>query len=69
MSAHIAARKYVPLIEAASHFGLSVKTLRRRIADGTLVGYRVGPREIRVNLAEVETALLRPIPTAGRNAS
>jgi len=29
----------VPLAEAAVRFGVSVKTLRRRISDGTVTGY------------------------------
>jgi excisionase family DNA binding protein len=45
---------------AAARYGLSPRTIRRRIAEGALVGYRFGPRLIRVNVAEVD-ALLRPI--------
>lgn len=49
---------------AADYLGVSPKTIRQRIADGTLTGYRFGPRVLRVDLNEVE-ASLRPIPTAG----
>jgi len=56
--------KYVPIAAGAVHAGVSQKTIRRRIADGTLTGYRMGPRLIRVDLNELD-ALLRPIPTAG----
>lgn len=55
---------YVSLQDAAEHIGVSTRTLRRRVADGSLTAYRVGPKIIRVNLAEVE-ASLRPIPTVG----
>lgn len=48
----------------AKYLGVSTKTVRRRIADGSLTGYRVGPHLIRLDAAEVE-GLLRPIPTAG----
>lgn len=54
--------QYVPLSVAAEHVQVATKTLRRRIADGQLTGYRFGSRLLRVDLAEVE-ALLRPIPT------
>ncbi|WP_338538170.1 hypothetical protein N5P18_15635 [Janibacter terrae] len=33
------------------------------IAEGTLTGYRLGPRTIRVDLNEVDK-LLRPIPSS-----
>jgi excisionase family DNA binding protein len=51
---------------AANIVGCSVKTMRRWIAEGRLTGYRMGPRLIRVDLAEVE-AMLRPIPTVQAN--
>ncbi|MCF4122079.1 helix-turn-helix domain-containing protein [Antribacter sp. KLBMP9083] len=47
----------VSLSEAAEAFGVSVKTIRRRIADGTIAGYRVG-RLIRVDLEEVRERLV-----------
>lgn len=53
----------VPLQDAAAHLHVSVKTIRRRIADGTLAGYRVG-RAVRVYLDELDRALLVSIPTA-----
>ena len=46
--------------DAATIFGVSQKTIRRRIADGTLTAYRFGPRLIRVDVLEVQQ-LLRPI--------
>lgn len=53
----------VPLAEAAAHFHVSVKTLRRRIADGTITGYRIG-RLVRVDLDELSQRLVVAIPTA-----
>jgi len=47
---------------AANALGVSTRTVRRYIADGRLTGYRMGPRLIRVDMAEVD-ALLSPIPT------
>lgn len=52
----------VSLAIAAENLGVSVKTLRRRISDGTVHGYRVG-RLIRVDLDEVRKALVVEIPT------
>lgn len=49
---------------AATYAACSTKTIRRRIADGSLTGYRMGARLIRVDLNELD-ALLQPIPTAG----
>ncbi|HWV50876.1 MAG TPA: helix-turn-helix domain-containing protein [Microbacterium sp.] len=50
------------LSEAAEKFGVSVKTLRRRIADGTIRGYRIG-RLIRVDLHELQNRLLIEMPS------
>ncbi|HEV6952706.1 MAG TPA: helix-turn-helix domain-containing protein [Promicromonospora sp.] len=55
--------RLVPLADAAAHFHVSVKTLRRRIADGTITGYRVG-RLIRVDLDELTQRLVVTIPSA-----
>ena len=54
---------YLSLDEAAQVMSLSVKTIRRRIADGTIPAYQCGRRVIRLRLDELETALHR-IPTA-----
>jgi excisionase family DNA binding protein len=51
------------LAEAAEQLGISVKTLRRRISDGTIRGYRVG-RLIRVDPDELREHLLTEIPSA-----
>ena len=53
----------VPLAVAAENLGVSVKTIRRRIADGTVRGYRVG-RLIRVDLDELRQSLVVEMPTA-----
>jgi excisionase family DNA binding protein len=57
-------RRYISIDQAADHLEVNPRTVRRRIADGTLTGYRFGPRLIRLDPAEVD-ALLRPIPTGG----
>ena len=58
----MARHKYLPLASVADEYGISVKTLRRRIADGTLPAYRVGG-QVRVREADLER-LARPIPCA-----
>jgi excisionase family DNA binding protein len=55
---------YLTLAEAADFLACDEHTLRRRIAEGKLAGYRIGPRGTRVKLADVE-ALVERIPTAG----
>jgi excisionase family DNA binding protein len=55
----------VTIAVAAEYIGVSGKTIRRRIADGSLPAWRVGPRLLRVNLDDVGQVLLRRIPAAG----
>ena len=59
MSKHL-----INLSRAAEQYDISVKTLRRRIADGSLPAYRVGPRLVRIDPADLDK-LERRIPTAG----
>lgn len=54
-------KQLVTLEAAAEYLGVHPLTVRRRIAAGALKAYRLGPRTIRVDLADVD-ALLRPIP-------
>jgi len=55
----------VSLAVAAGEFGVSIKTVRRRISDGTVHGYLVG-RLIRVDLEELRQRMLVEIPTRER---
>ena len=57
-------RHLISLGEAAEIIGCHPRTIRRRISEGQLTAYRVGPRLLRVDEAEVEH-LLRPLPTGG----
>lgn len=50
------------LQDAAEELAVSVKTLRRRISDGTLHAYRIG-RLIRVDVDEMRRDLLVTIHT------
>ena len=55
-------RRYETLAAAAERTGFSIRTLRRRIAEGQLPAYRSGPRSIRVDPADVDGLMVR-IPT------
>lgn len=50
----------VSIQRAAEHLGVDPKTIRRRIADGKLLAYRVGPRLIRVDRDSL-LALAKPL--------
>ncbi|RNM13295.1 helix-turn-helix domain-containing protein [Nocardioides pocheonensis] len=56
-------RRLGKISDGAAILDCDPKTVRRYIAQGLLTGYRVGPRNLRVDLDEVD-ALARPIPTA-----
>ena len=48
------------LQEAAKRLNMSVATLKRRGADGTITILKLGPKTLRVSVAEVERALRSP---------
>lgn len=50
---------YVTLERAAQHAQVTVQTVRNWIGKGYLTGYRLGPRQIRVNLVELEMMFQR----------
>lgn len=54
---------YLSLEHAAEITDQSVRTLRRRVSDGSLPAYRFGPRQLRVRLDDLQ-AMARRIPTA-----
>lgn len=47
-------RRLIDLHDAADRLGSSARSVRRLISAGTLAGYRVGPRQLRVDEAELE---------------
>jgi excisionase family DNA binding protein len=58
------ARQYESIEDAAARLDVNPRTIRRRIADGSITGYRVGGgRSIRLDREEVDARLLTPIPT------
>lgn len=52
----------ISVAEAAERLKVNPRTIRRRIADGTLRAYRLGPRQLRVDVADVD-ALAVAVPT------
>ena len=61
-------RQLISLAAGAAYADVHPRTIRRYIAAGRLTGYRVGPRLIRVDLAQLD-AMLHPIPTAAGTAA
>ena len=59
--------EWLTLREGAAYGKTSIKTLRRRIADGSLPAARFGPQLIRVRRSDLDR-LMRRIPAAGRSA-
>ena len=55
---------FISLTAAADMLGISVHTLRRRIAAGELPAFRTGRRIIRVRVNDLEK-LMRRVPSAG----
>ena len=65
----MARRQLETLESAATRLAVDQRTIRRRIADGTITGYRVaGHKAIRVDQAEVDDKLMQPIPAVERSA-
>ncbi|MBC9956448.1 helix-turn-helix domain-containing protein [Yimella sp. cx-51] len=56
-------RQFESLADAAERTGLSIRTLRRRIAAGQLPAYRSGPRVLRVDPTDVDRLMVL-VPTA-----
>lgn len=53
-------RNLLTLDQAGERLGLRGRTVRRYVDRGLLTGYRIGPRTLRVDAAEVD-ALAHPI--------
>jgi excisionase family DNA binding protein len=59
--------EWLSLQQAAHIYGVSVDTLRRRIATGVLPASRIGTRLIRVRIADLDR-VCRPIAVNERTA-
>ena len=60
--------EYLNAAEAAERLGISLRTVRRRIADGSLPSVRIG-RAVRIPVHALELPMSRPAPTAAREAA
>lgn len=60
-------RRLASIATAADYANVSTRTIRRYIAAGTLPGYRVGPRLVKVDLNDLDT-VVRSIPAGGSAA-
>jgi excisionase family DNA binding protein len=56
------AQRLVSPTAAGAYAGCHERTIKRRIDDGTLTGYRWGPRLLRVDLDEVDAMLAVATP-------
>lgn len=54
---------FISLSSAAEMLGISVHTLRRRIAAGDLPAFRSGRRIIRIRVSDLDK-ILKPVPSA-----
>lgn len=59
------AQRYVTLKAGAEYLSITEQTIRRYIANGTIPGYRIGKRSLRVDRHDLD-ALLTPVPSARR---
>jgi len=51
-----------PTIQQSAEFlGVTPKTIRNRLADGSLRGYRIGPRAIRIDRDSLIALATRPL--------
>ena len=50
-------RRWASINDTAEHLGVTERTVRQMIVDGRLIGYRLGPKFIRLDLDEVDAAL------------
>lgn len=60
--------EYLNAVEAAERLGISLRTVRRRIADGSLPSVRLG-RAVRIPVSALDLPVSRPAPSAAREAA
>ena len=61
--------RWATLSDAAGRAGVAKKTVRSWIAKGLLPGYRFGPRNVRVDLDDLDAVVARRIPTGRGGAA
>jgi excisionase family DNA binding protein len=55
--------------QATRRYGVHRDTILKRIADGTLTGYRVGPKLIRIDPLEADRVLLHRLKPGPKDAA
>ena len=58
-------RRYVKIVEADEYLAVTDRTIRQMIADGRLTAYRSGTRLVRLDLDEIDAAM---VPSTGGDA-
>lgn len=53
-----ARRRYVSPTDAADYLGVTTRTIRQMVADGRLTAYRSGPKLVRLDLNEIDAAMV-----------
>lgn len=61
-----AQRRFYSLEQSATYLDVTVKTVRRWIAEGRLPAYRLGDRLLKVDIADLD-AFARRVPTTGED--
>jgi len=49
--------RYLTIEGGAEYLGVTTRTIREMISDGRLIGYRCGPRLVRVRRDEIDAAM------------
>jgi excisionase family DNA binding protein len=57
-------RRFASIQAVAAMLDVDHKTIRRWIASGLIHGYRIGDRNIRLDLDEIDAKVVRQIPAA-----
>jgi len=63
-AAALPAKRYASIQAVAAIYDVDPMTVRRWIASGLVTGYRIGDRLIKLDLDEVQSRVVQPIPTA-----
>lgn len=59
--------EYLSINEAAELLGVTDRSIRNWIADGTIPAYRVGSKIVRIRARDIEDKVLKRIPTDGQD--
>ena len=69
MTVHTRKRRLASVSAAAENYDVNPRTVRRWISDGLITGYRVGTTLVKVDLDEIESNVVKPIPAANGRGS